>query len=54
MDAGAMKTARYKDQGIDFVLWDKIDLGCGEQRQEERLREWKGVRTPEEGGQSIL
>jgi len=27
MGAGAMKKARYKGQGIDFVLWDKVDFG---------------------------
>ena len=31
MDEGAMKKARYKDQDIDFVLWDKVDLGHEEQ-----------------------
>lgn len=52
MGAGAMKKARYKDQGIDFVLWDKVDLGCGEQGQRERMEGCEDTRR--EGGRSIL
>lgn len=52
MGADVMKI-RYKNQDVDLVLWDKVNLGCGEGRQEERMG--PHVRASErEGGQSIL
>ena len=52
MDEGAMKKARYKDQDIDFVLWDKVDLGHEEQGWRERTEGCEYTRR--EGGWSVL